>query len=270
MRLVAALVLAALTLPTAPARAQYTNSYGYSFNNPVSATANQYFWDGMNRRLLLRMMLKKRGYTDAQLGKMSTAEMRAIIEGGASTAPTTNPPAASAKKTYPNATRFKPKKQRVLVATIVNNLVQDQAQRKALLELFDGSIKAYEVEARKIGFDHDLAGAMAFFIAAAYMVHHDGQEPDEKGIELLAVGLREQMSTAELAKVAAIDKQKFYELMLVLGTFLIVSHRQAVNDGDTATVTALKTAAGDALKGFLKLDPASFKLTPNGLELIQN
>ncbi len=261
MRLVVAIVIAAIALSTAPARAQYTNSYGYSFNNPVSATANQYVWDGINRRLLLRMMLKKRGYTDAQLGKMSIAEMKTIIEGAASTAPT---------KTYPNASRFKPRKQRVLVATIVNNLVADPAQRKALIEMFDGSLKAYEVEARKIGFENDLAGAMAFFIGAAYMVHHDGQEPDEHGIELLAVGLREQMSTAEVAKVSALDKQKFYELMLVLGTFLVVGHQQAVNDGDTATATSIKAAAGDALKGFLKLDPASFKLTANGLELIQN
>jgi len=267
MRLVAAIVIAAIALSTAPARAQYTNSYGYSFNNPVSATANQYVWDGINRRLLLRMLLKKRGYTDAQLGRMSTAEMKTIIEGGASTAPTAK---VAAAKTYPNASRFKPKKQRVLVATIVNNLVADPAQRTALIEMFDGSLKAYEVEARKIGFENDLAGAMAFFIGAAYMVHHDGLEPDEHGIELLAVGLREQMATAEFAKVSALDKQKFYELMLVLGTFLVVGHQQAVNDGDTATATSLKAAAGDALKGFLKLDPASFKLTANGLELIQN
>ncbi len=72
-----------------------------------------------------------------------------------------------------------------------------------------------------------------------------------------------------LAASGAADKQKFYELMLVLGTFLLASHQQAVQDGDAATLASLRTAAGDALKGFLKLDPASFRITRNGLELIR-
>jgi hypothetical protein len=262
------LVLPLITLGlSAPARAQYTNSYGYSFNNPISATANQYFWDGMNRRLLLRMMLKKRGYTDAQLGPMSTAQMKAIIEGGATDTPAATVPAAKPAKTYANATRFKPAKKRLLVGTIVNSLVQDKAQRAQLVELFDGAIKSYETEARKTGFDNDLAGAMAFFIGAAYMVHHDGSEPDDKGLEALAVALREQMATSEMAKIAAADKQKFYELMLVLGTFLLVSYQQATNDHDAPTLASLKAAAGDALRGFIKLDPAAFTITANGLEL---
>jgi hypothetical protein len=73
----------------------------------------------------------------------------------------------------------------------------------------------------------------------------------------------------DLAAISAADKQKFYELMLVLGTFLMASRQQAVSDGDTATVASLKSAAGDALRGFLKLDPASFRITSNGLELIR-
>jgi hypothetical protein len=118
MRIIGSLAVAVLVVAaSSPARAQYTNSYGYSFDNPVTSTANQFFWDGLNRRLLLRMMLKKRGYTDAQLGQIRL--------------------------------------------------------------------------------------------------------------------------------------------------------QQAVSDGDTATAASLKSAAGDALRGFLKLDPASFRITRNGLELIR-
>jgi hypothetical protein len=260
MRLVATLVIATITLGlSAPARAQYTNSYGYTFNNPVSATANQFFWDSMNRRLLLRSMLKQRGYTDAQLERMSIAEMQASIEGA---------PAKPAK-TYPNATRFKPAKQRLLVGAIVDSMVADKAQRAQLVGAFETAIKMYEAEARKTGFQHDLAGAMAFFIGAAYMVHHDGVEPDEKGLELLAVALRVQMATAEVAKISSADKQKFYELMLVLGTFLIASYQQAANEHDAATVATLRAAAGEALQNFLNLDPAAFTITRNGLELIE-
>jgi hypothetical protein len=266
-------VVAVVVAASGTAHAQYTNSYGYSFDNPVTSTANQFFWDGLNRRLLLRMLLKKRGYTDAQLGQMSTAQMRSIIEGGPVGSPQAGAPRSGsppvATRSHPGATRFQPTAQRLLVGTIVNSLLKDAAQRQALVELFDGAIRTYEDEGRRTGLDHDIAGAMAFFIGAAYLVQHDGQEPDDAGIQLIASGLREQMSTAEVAAISAADKQKFYELMLVLGTFLMASRQQAVSDGDAATVASLKAAAGDALKGFLRLDPASFRITRNGLELIR-
>jgi hypothetical protein len=269
MRAVVLLVSVALALAMpCPARAQYTNSYGYSFDNPVTSTANQFFWDGLNRRLLLRMMLKKRGYTDAQLGQMTTTQMRAVIDGGPASTPQASAPRGGAA-VYAGATRFQPAQPRLLVGAIVDSLTPDAAQRRALVELFDGAISTYEQESRKSGLDHDIAGAIAFFIGAAYLVQHDGQEPDEAGVEALATGLREQMATAEVAAIGPADKQRFYELMLVLGTFLIASRQQAVSDGDGAAVAALQTAAGDALRGFLKLDPASFRITRNGLELIR-
>jgi hypothetical protein len=273
MKLAFGVVIALALSVVQPAHAQYTNSYGYSFNNPVSATANQFVWDGINRRLLLRSFLKKRGYTDDKLNAMSTAQMEAALGTGPATGDTAPPPppatAAPAPKLVAGATKFKPAKGRVLVGPLIDSLVTDKDQRKALVAMMETAITAYEADAKKSGFDHDLSGAISFFIGASYMVY-SGTQPPDAGLEVLAGAIRAQMSTAEMAKVSSVDKQKFYELMLVLGTFMLVGHQQAVSTGDTATATTLKTQAGGALKGFLKLDPDAFKITENGLELIKN
>jgi hypothetical protein len=268
MKLAISLVVAFLAAAVHPAHAQYTNSYGYSFNNPMSATANQMMWDGVNRRLLLRSFLKKRGYTDDKLNAMSTAQMEAALGTGSGTGDAK--PAAKAPpapKLVAGATKFKPSKGRVLVGPIIDSLVADKDQRKALVTVMETALTAYEAQAKKSGFENDIAGSMAFFIGSSYLVY-SGTEPPDTGLEMLAGAIRQQMSTAQMAQVASADKQKFYELMLVLGTFLLVGQQQAAASGDAATAATLKTQAADALKGFLKLDPDTFKITDNGLELI--
>lgn len=249
-----------LLLAPALARAQYTNRYGYTFNNPISASCNALFWDKMNARLIYRMMLKKRGYTDEQLGQMSTEQMRAVLGG-----PSKPPP--EAKRSQPGAaTKFKPAGKRLLLPALASGLVQDPEQRKALLQVFEAGIKGYEKEARASGFASDVAGAMAFFIGVSYFVYR-GEEPNSTGLEHLAVALQRTLDTAAFRAIADSDKQKFYELMIGLGTFLGASHQQARASGDAELAEKLKQAAAEVLKGFLKLDPDKVRFTEAGLDV---
>ena len=245
----------------APAWAQYTNSYGYSFNNPVSATANSIFWDKMNSRLIYRMMLKKRGYTDAQLGRMSTEQMLAILGGPAGVKTETQKPLPSP------ATKFRPAGKSLLLPAMVNSLVNDREQRRALLEVFEQGLKAYEKETASSGFQNDVAGAMVFLIGACYYVFNDGLEPNSDGTEIIARALQQNLDTPAFRQIADADKQKFYELMVGLGTYLGLAFQQAVTDKDAAQVKTLKDAAADALKGFLKLDPKTVRIAASGLEI---
>ncbi|MEW5742774.1 MAG: DUF6683 family protein [Myxococcota bacterium] len=250
-------VLAALTATSA--LAQYTSSFGYSFNNPMSAMANDFFFQRMNQRALLRSMLKKRGYTDQKLNDMTTDQMIAALGGSK------NAVEASREVPAPTATKFKPSGKRLLVPTLAASLSQDKAQQQALVELFDQGIKAYEQEASKDGFVNDVAGAVAFFIGSAYFVFHDGQEPNEDGLTLFARQLQHAMDTPELKKVPAADKQKFYELLVGMGTWLGVTYQLAAQNDDAALKAQLKDAAGSVLKGYLKLEPSKVDITANGL-----
>jgi hypothetical protein len=251
-------VLAAALLGPALA-AQYTNSYGYTFNNPVSATANSMFWDKMNSRLIYRMMLKKKGYTNEQLNQMSTEQMLALL-GGTSAAP-------EAKKAIPGApTKFRMSGQFVLLPELVKSLTGNVEYQKALLEVFAQGIQAYEKEAAPDGFDHDVAGAMTFFIVSAYYVYRGGEEPNGDGTIFIGRAIQQNLDNPEFRLISDLDKQKFYEFMIGMGTYLIVAYKQAVGDDDLKTAGQLKSASADVLKAYLKLDPLTVRITANGLE----
>jgi hypothetical protein len=245
------------------ARGQYTNSYGYTFNNPISASCNAIVWDKMNSRLVYRLMLKKRGYSDSQLGQMSTDQMLAALGGSSPAEPEAGKPAQTA------ATAFRPASRPLLLPAMAKSLVQDRAQQDALLEIMAQGLQGYEKEAASAGLKNDVAGAMAFLIASSYYVYNDGLEPDENGTELLARALQQSLDTPAFRQIADEDKQRFYELMIGLGTYLGVAYRQAVTDNDASLSAQLKGAAADALRGFLKLDPDTVRITAAGLESAQ-
>jgi hypothetical protein len=256
-RLVPVLLAAAWLAPALSA--QYTNSYGYTFNNPVSAMANTIVWNRMNARLMYQAMLKKKGYTDAQLSKLTTKQMlaRLGVEGGA----------AEVQKSRPGAaTKFRMAESYVLLPDLAKNLTADPGQQKALVQVFDQGVQAYEKDAAADGFGRDVAGAMTFLIASAYYVYRGGEEPDEKGTTFIGRAIQQNLESEEFRRIADLDKQKFYEFMIGMGTYLILAYKQAAEGGDARVVDQIKAYSGDALKSYLKLDPAAIRITANGLE----
>ena len=259
LTILALTALASAVLATSLAAQTYTNSYGYTFNNPMSAMANEMFWNRMNSNLVYRAMLKKKGYTNEQLNKMSTKEMLAIL--GVEEA------SKEAKKSLPAAaTKFRMAKSYVLLPDLAKSLTENAEYQKALVQVFSQGIQQYEKDAAPDGFDHDVAGAMTFLIASAYYVYRDGEEPNDQGTTFIGRAIQQNMDTDACRSIADLDKQKFYEFMIGMGTYLIVVYKQAVEGGDARAVDQVKAYAGDALKSYLKLDPATVRITANGLE----
>ncbi len=251
------------------ALAQY-KSYGYTFSNPVTAQCNTNFWSGMNSRLIYRMILKKHGYTDAQLSAMRTEQMYDLIQSGdKGRRAEKSQPQEQARAAAPEnpASRFEPTAKRLLLPNIVKSLTEDRAYQGALLEVFEAGFQAYEKEARMLGLSNDLAGSIAFFIGCAYTVYRDGNEPNATGLEMLARALQQQFNTPDFRRIPDSDKQKFHELMITLATYLLAARQTAVETKDAPLAATLRAAAAEALKGFLKIDPARFQITANGVEL---
>lgn len=258
--LMAIVLVLSPVLAATESRAQYTSSTGYTFNNPVSAMANTMLWNSMNARLLYKSMLKKRGYTDAQIDKMSTEQMKAILGAEASV--------SEAKKTPPGggASKFTMAKNYLLLPDLAANLSSDPKVRKALLDVLIQGVQAFERDAAPDGFDHDVAGAMTFFISAAYFIYREGEEPDDTGSTIIGRAIQQSLDTPEFAKVSNADKQKFYEFMVGMGTYLILTYKQAVEEKNAEAAGQLRSIAADTLKSYLKLDPAGIRITANGLE----
>lgn len=257
------LVVACLMLLTAPAPAapggQYTSSHGYSFNNPVSAFCNDLTWNTMNARLTYKALLKRKGYSDSQIEAMSTKRMIEILGAEAESGPAPSPAVAA-------ASRFKPSGTRLYLSELARSLASDAEGRRALLQVFEAGLKAYEEGAAESGFVNDLAGAMAYFIGVSYYLIR-GEEPDEKGLDEVGLALRRSMDTPRVKAISDPEKQRFYELMIGLGTYLAAVYGQAARDGDEKATEAVRKAAGESLRGFLGLDPASIRITRAGLEI---
>lgn len=257
-----------------PARAQWgsdtwTNSYGNSFNNPTSALVNQFMWDDINKKSIYKPVLRKKGYTEQQLDNMSAYQMEQIILGKGGSAPAGDgrtaapPPSQPAPQYVAGATVFLPTQGRLVVTPLLDQLVPDKTMRTAVGQAAYAAFTGWEALAKKSGLSNDVAGATAFLVSASYQVY-TGRQVSDAGMINAANALRVQMSTPQMAQIASVDKQKFYEMMITIGTVLVMFNQQAVNARDAAAQAAVRQQAGEVLRGFLKLDPDSFTLTDQG------
>ncbi len=250
-----------LALGISAVHAQFQSGYGnWNFNNPMSATLNKMTWDSMSSRLIYKTGLKRKGYSEAQLDKMSTDELKEAYIGGKLKPTASSPTTAKPKPPAKPATRFVPTKTRVLMPLFVDSLTQDSAQRKELKTAFEGAIRAYEKEAANAKLPNDMAAAMAYFVAATYELRNEA--PTEQAANLLVAAIQLTMDTPELRKVADIEKQKFYEYMVTMASYLAFAKTSLT---DESQLKALQSAADKVLKRFTGIDPDKVMLTENGL-----
>lgn len=238
-----------------------SSSFGYSNANPVSSTLSHLQSESFNSRLIYRVGLKRKGYTDAQLGQMTTEELRIAYLGGKVPG---KPPARkpSVEKTsMPPATKFKPTSKRILMPRIVDSLTEDASHRKALKDLFSEQLNAYDAEAKREGFQNDIAGAIAFFAGVAFHLQ-DGAEISDASVKVLARAIQVGMDTPAVRKVSDKEKQEFHEFMVTMGSYLLVASKEV----DADTRAQLRQVSADVLKKFTGIDPQKVRLTGDGLE----
>lgn len=171
-----------------------------------------------------------------------------------------------AKKAGPpveQATRFKPRKQPVLLDDIANSLGQDDEQRTALREVFQQGVPAVEAKLAEAGHANDVAAALAFAIAVNWGAWK-GEEVSDPASEALLKQLQAALGTPEFRALKDLEKQKAYEYPMALGLFTAVMLENA--GGDKDTLAGAKAFAGEVLKLLLGVDPATVELTESGLQ----
>ncbi len=265
------LVLLALLLSLAPfVIGQYTTYSGYSHNNPVSATVSNMVWERMNARLVYRIGLKRKGFTDAQLNGLTTEQLKEAyltgkISGQKAAEPPKEPSPDRPTPAEESPTRFRPTGERILLPKMIEGFTEDANHRKALTAFFDAAFGSFERQAKKEEMPNDIAMAMAFFTSAAFLLC-DGEEPSDEAMAMLARAIRIGMEGPDVRKLSDLEKQTFYEFMVTMGSYLAMAAKEFVRPEDQALRDGLKNAAADVLKKFLKLDPAEIRMTKVGLE----
>jgi hypothetical protein len=272
------LAFAVFAIPrSAQAQFEYKNIYtGRSFNNPMSASLDLFVHHGMQRRMMYRGMLQRKGYASAEIDRIlrtSEDEIRAVI-GLKDPTPGTGPamkvketPAAKPVNPVP-ASRFKPTGKRLLLNKAADALGTTVEEKAAYKTIFAEVAKAYEGEAKRLGFPNDIAGAMAFFADTSYTLYKPDFKPNsDEGSKALVRQFQEALDSDELRKAPAAEKQQLYEYYVALGAYLYTLSEVAKESKDDAVKAGVVKLGGDGLKMLLKVDPSRVSLTANGLEI---
>jgi hypothetical protein len=251
---------------------QWTNPYtGNKFNNPISSYLDTQIMHSMQRRNMYRGMLRRKGYSESkidQIMKGSEDEIKVVLglkKEGASQA--TSPAKGAIITNAVPTTRFKPASKRLLMDSFVDGLSKKKDERETLRQLFAEIFKTYEAEAKKAGLANDIAGALTFFVAANYSAYNKGVEISDPGTKTMALQFQTAMDSEGMRKAPDAQKQKMYELYIMLGGFTLAGYQAAVESKDADFQKTMQKMGGDGLQYLLKVDPSRVKITDAGLEI---
>lgn len=271
-----ALTLVALALP-APARAQYTNIFtGRTFSNPLSASLDTFVAHGIQKRMMYRTVLRKKGYSADEIDRIVRKldaevlrymkEKKSVTDSPGEAKPAARPAARPANLVP--VSRFKPTGKRLLLSQAAEAVGTTAEEKAAYKTIFAEVAKAYEAEAKRLGFANDIAGTMAFFVDASHTLYRPGISPiSDAGTRALVRQFQDTLNSDALRKSSDKDKQKLYEYYLSLGAYLYTLSEVAKEAKDETAKTGAAKLGGEGLKFLLKVDPSRVSLTENGLEI---
>lgn len=156
---------------------------------------------------------------------------------------------------------------RLLVNDFADGLGQSQAERDGLREAFEQSLTEFDQFADAAGWGHDLAAAMAYFVGVHYSVYRDGAPVEDLALERMVDQFRAALDTAALRGASDRDKQQLHELFVILATFTGALYQQTAEEGDPASLAAVRELGGEGLRYLLQLDPRRVLVHDGGLYL---
>lgn len=112
---------------------------------------------------------------------------------------------------------------------------------------------------------HDVAGAVAAFLAGSYMAYHNVDFPDEDFPPLVRQ-MRQVLGTSpQFARASNAEKQEMYEHLAILGMFMATTQMALKERPDAQLAANMRQAAKGYLEQFLKTDADRVKITRTGL-----
>ena len=139
-------------------------------------------------------------------------------------------------------------------------------QRKQVEQVFQQLLDQYPRIEQQFGIPrHDLAGAVASFLAGSYMAYHGIDFPDEQFKPLVEQMRRVIATNPDFAKATDAEKQEMYEQMAVIGMFLGATQLALKEQPNAQTAASMKRAGQGYLEQFLKTDADRVRITDKGL-----
>lgn len=188
------------------------------------------------------------------------------IAGQASSNPVQSSPLASSRGGGRSAVSFVATKDTNVAAKLSESY--PAPKREEVRRVFADLLSMFHEVERSFGISrHDLAGAVAMFLAGSYEAYTDRSiEPsDFKAL----VGQMQQIiaTNPEFEKASNAEKQEMYEQMAILGMFMAGTQDELSRKPNPRIAANMKQAAKGYLEQFLKTDAERVQITERGLEI---
>lgn len=251
VRRIGVIVACAALVAPAGASGQFTSSLGGSFNNPGSA--------------LIGTMIANR-----MLGDAARKAARPAARTPAATR--TSPPQQSTRPqqaTSPAARlTFKPVAGNLMVTELADTLVNEPADRRQLAAAFTSYLRDFDEQARKDRKpSNDVARAAAFFVMVNYFAA-TGNEPTDAQADGADAVFRAGLAESEaFARLGDRDRQRLYEVLVILGTFPLAAAVQSAHTGKAAQEQMFRDFARELVTTLLGVPVEKIQLTATGFRI---
>lgn len=140
--------------------------------------------------------------------------------------------------------------------------------RAEVVRVFGELLHGYEEVAGRFAIPrHDLAGAVAAFIAGSYMGYHNADFPDANFPPLVRQVRAILAAQPAIAQAPDADKQAMYEQLAVLGMFMAATQMALKQQPDPQVEARMRQSARGYLETFLDTDAERVQITAQGLVL---
>jgi hypothetical protein len=113
----------------------------------------------------------------------------------------------------------------------------------------------------------DVASGVATFLAGSYMAFRDIDFPDQQFKPLYEQVRSIIAADPHFARASMVERREMFEQMVIIGTWLALTHQSLRQRPDPRAAADMKLAAKGYLEQFLKLDAERLRLTDRGMTL---
>lgn len=247
------LVLSLLLIQPATAHAQYGDSWGIPWNNPVSATLSTNVWNN---------------WTIYQLQQRKAHGAAAGSSQGSAAPRTATPAPAPPARPDTSYLRFRPSGTRLTATKLADQIGSTPAEKQQLAADLNTIYQAFDQQAARLGKPNDLGLALSYFLAQNTVMYRSKPDPtDAQFVELSNVLSSWLAENGALKNLTNQQKQELYETLVAFTGLAQAGYQQAMAQGNQENLQAVRHLAGVNLKSITHIAPDRFDFTEQGLTI---
>lgn len=143
-----------------------------------------------------------------------------------------------------------------------------EQERPQMRQVYQQLYNAYPQVARQIGVPtNDVASGLASFLAGSYMAYNNKNLSNDY-VKPLANQFRNALASGgDMGRVSDADKQKLYDVLVMLGMLMATTQVQMQQQPDPRVMAQMRQLGKGFLEGLLKVDADRVRITSAGLRV---